>query len=174
MALLESLGLKWIKPFLAKESKMLNLETNILNEDFQYFIKALNSEKVRYILVGGYSLIIHGYHRTTGDMDIWVEPSANNYNLLIRSFSKFGLPTHAISLENFLNTLDQDVFTFGGPPMAIDILTKVKGSDFAESYNLSEIHNINDIPVRVIHLNHLKQAKKAAGRFKDLDDLSNL
>jgi hypothetical protein len=35
MALLESLGLKWIKPFLAKENKMLNLETNILNLDFQ-------------------------------------------------------------------------------------------------------------------------------------------
>jgi hypothetical protein len=153
---------------------MPDLRLNILNEDFQDFIKALNSEKVRYILVGGYSVIVYGYHRTTGDMDIWVEPSHNNYNLLIKSFSKFGFPTNAITIENFLNTQDQDVFTFGRPPMAIDILTKVKGLEFTESYDLSEIYTINDIPVRVIHLNHLKQAKKAAGRYKDLDDLNNL
>ena len=153
---------------------MSNLPINILNEDFQDFIKALNSEKVKYILVGGYSVIVHGYHRTTGDMDIWVEPSQDNYNLLINSFSKFGFPTNAITIENFLNTQDQDVFTFGRPPMAIDILTMVKGLDFTESYALSEIHIINDIPVRVVHLNHLKQAKKAAGRYKDLDDLNNL
>ncbi|MDZ4667282.1 MAG: hypothetical protein SGJ00_05300 [bacterium] len=58
--------------------------------------------------------------------------------------------------------------------MAIDILTKVKGLEFSICFLQSEIHQINNIPVRVIHLNHLKQAKIAAGRFKDLHDLNNL
>lgn len=52
---------------------------NIFNEDFRDFLKALNNNQVRYILVGGFSVILHGYARTTGDMDIWVDRSADNY-----------------------------------------------------------------------------------------------
>jgi hypothetical protein len=44
---------------------------NILNDDFE-FIKALNYCNVEYVLVGEYSVILHGYSRTTGDLDIWV------------------------------------------------------------------------------------------------------
>jgi hypothetical protein len=42
---------------------------NIFNEDFQDFIRSFNENDVKYILVGGYSVIIYGYSRTTGDMD---------------------------------------------------------------------------------------------------------
>ncbi len=44
---------------------------NIFNEDFRDFLKALNKQEVRYLLVGGFAVILHGYSRTTGDMDIW-------------------------------------------------------------------------------------------------------
>jgi hypothetical protein len=30
-------------------------------------------------LVGGFSVILHGYSRTTGDIDIWVDRSLDNY-----------------------------------------------------------------------------------------------
>lgn len=33
---------------------------NIFNEDFRNFINALNKNQVRYILVGGFSVILHG------------------------------------------------------------------------------------------------------------------
>ena len=45
---------------------------NIFNIDFQEFIISLNQQKVKYILVRGYSVILRGYSRTTGDMDIWI------------------------------------------------------------------------------------------------------
>ena len=44
--------------------------SNIFNEDFIDFIQALNNAEVKYVLIGGYAVIIHGYQRTTGDMDI--------------------------------------------------------------------------------------------------------
>ena len=53
--------------------------SSIFNVDFQDFIRSLNKFKVKYILVGGYSVIIHGYQRTTGAMDIFVEGSSENY-----------------------------------------------------------------------------------------------
>jgi hypothetical protein len=63
---------------------------NIFNEDFRDFIKCFNDYNVKYILVGGYSVILHGYSRTTGDMDIWVERTAENYNNIKIAFSHFG------------------------------------------------------------------------------------
>ncbi len=49
------------------------------NEDFRDFLRALNNNDVDYILVGGMAVILHGYVRTTGDMDIWVRKSKENY-----------------------------------------------------------------------------------------------
>jgi hypothetical protein len=53
-------------------------------------------------------------------------------------------------------------------------MTAVKGLDFISTYNNSTIELVNDIPVRIIHLQNLIQAKKAAGRNKDLNDIENL
>ena len=55
---------------------------NIFNEDLRDFLAALHRHKVRYVLVGGNSVILHGYSRTTGDLNIWVEKTATNYSLL--------------------------------------------------------------------------------------------
>lgn len=147
---------------------------NVFNSDFLEFLQTLNNNGVDYLLVGGYSVILHGYHRTTGDMDIWVNPNASNFIHLKQAFGDFGLPTDAIQLDQFLDTANYDVFTFGRPPIAIDILTKVKGLDFNKSKENATVFNSDGVDVQVIHLNDLKLAKIAAGRFKDLDDLENL
>lgn len=59
---------------------------NIFNNDFRDFINALNHYEVKYILVGGYSVILHGYSRTTGDLDIWVNKTIENYERLKSAF----------------------------------------------------------------------------------------
>lgn len=51
---------------------MRKIELNIFNDDFREFIQALGRYNVDYLLIGGYSVILYGYHRTTGDMDILV------------------------------------------------------------------------------------------------------
>lgn len=145
---------------------------NIFNDDFRDFIKALNDAEVQYLLVGGYAVIIHGYRRTTGDMDIWVKADEENYGKLMTSFALFGLPI--ISKMDFLNNADKDVFSFGRPPVSIDIMTKVKGCDFDEAYLLSQVYVEDNLPIRFIHLRTLLQAKKASGRYKDLDDIEKL
>jgi len=89
---------------------------NILNPDFKDFIQAFNNNEVEYILVGGYAVIIHGYNRTTGDMDIWVNQTKDNYKKILRAFFEFGMPTFDMTEENFLNNEDFDVFSFGVPP----------------------------------------------------------
>ncbi|TSD63779.1 hypothetical protein FFF34_014500 [Inquilinus sp. KBS0705] len=147
---------------------------NIFKEDFRDFINALNINKVRYILVGGYSVILHGYPRTTGDMDIWVERTLANYKKIQLAFLHFGMPVFDMSEEKFLSDTAIDVFTFGRPPVAIDIMVSVLGLNFNECFDNSVFFKDDGLEIRTIHLNNLIQAKKTSGRSKDLDDLENL
>lgn len=147
---------------------------NLFNPDFQDFLNALRHCQVRYILVGGYSVILHGYSRTTGDMDIWVEKTLDNYERLIRAFNEFGMPTFDMTADNFLNNPNFDVFTFGRQPVAIDIITAIKGLEFSTAYEQAKDIEVEGLWVRLIHYNDLLTAKRAAGRPRDINDLNNL
>ena len=151
------------------------MRQNIFNDDFQDFIRELNEAEVKYVLVGGYSVILHGYSRTTGDLDVWVEPTPENYMRLVDAFIHFGLLLFDMTQEKFLRSENYDVFTFGRPPVSIDILTQLKGLEFESVFASAEWFEITDtLKVRAIRLSDLLLAKKAAGRSKDLDDLEHL
>ncbi len=147
---------------------------NIFNEDFRDFIRALNDSDVEYLLVGGYAVILHGYRRTTGDLDIWVNTTRENFLKLLNAFLNFGLPTTDLSEQNFLDNDAIEVFTYGIEPVSIDIMKKVKGLNFGEAFSSSMLYMDQDLPVRFISYQQLVNAKKAAGRHKDLDDLEKL
>lgn len=147
---------------------------NIFNSDFRDFIHALNRNQVRYILVGGYSVILHGYSRTTGDLDLWVERTHKNYLKLKQSFDEFGMPVFDMTEDNFLHHPIWDVFTYGVPPVAIDLMISLEGFNFQEIYERSVTFKDEELEIRVIHKNDLIAAKQKAGRSKDLDDLENL
>jgi len=147
---------------------------NIFNQDFRDFLAALRRYEVRYVLVGGYSVILHGYSRTTGDLDIWVEKTPANYEKLVRAFHNFGMPVFDMTAPNFLHHPEWDVFTFGRPPVAIDIITKLKGLEFAEVFAQATDVVVDGLTVRLIQYQHLLQAKRAAGRPRDQNDLDNL
>ena len=147
---------------------------NIFNEDFREFISALQNNEVDYILVGGYSVILYGYSRTTGDLGIWTNKEKENYIRLAKAFKEFKMPVFDMTEDNFLTNPEFNVFTFGRPPSSIDIMTDVKGLNFKETFKASQIVQVDDLKVRLIGLTQLLKAKRAAGRYKDLDDIENL
>ena len=147
---------------------------NLFNEDFQAFLLALNKAGVKYVLVGGYSVIYHGYPRTTGDLDVFVKVDDSNFDALSTAFRTFDLPMFDLTKENFLNNDDIDVFSYGRPPVSIEILKRITGLEFQEVYDQAIITEIDQIPIRVINAAQLKVNKKLSGRHKDLDDLENL
>ena len=147
---------------------------NIFNDDFRDFINCFNKCNVKYILVGGYSVILHGYSRTTGDMDIWVERTAGNYKTIITAFLHFGMPVFDMTEDAFLNNADLDVFSFGKPPSSIDIMVAVKGLNFDDCYKKAVCFEEEGLMIRTIYIKDLIAAKKASGRPKDMDDLENL
>ena len=147
---------------------------NIFHEDFRDFLNALNKADVRYILVGGYSVVLHGYSRTTGDMDIWMERTSENYERICKAFQIFGMPLFDMTESNFLSHPIWDVFTFGNPPVAIDIMVKIEGLNFEDIFQKAIYFEDDDLKIRTINRNDLIAAKKIAGRAKDINDLENL
>ena len=146
---------------------------DIFNKDFKDFIICLNKHDVEYVLVGGYAVAIRGYSRSTGDLDVYVNKTEKNYVKLRRAMAEFGFPSMAIPDSQFFSDL-LDVFSFGRPPNAIDILTAMKGVLFEEAFSKATFEKVDGIEIKVIHINHLLAAKKAAGRHKDLNDIENL
>jgi len=46
------------------------------------FLKKLEGVKVEYLIVGGVAVNIHGFQRSTGDLDIWFNPKVYAYFVL--------------------------------------------------------------------------------------------
>jgi hypothetical protein len=147
---------------------------NIFYQDFRDFLSALNNNRVEYLLVGGYAVVLYGYPRTTGDMDIWVNRTLENYQKLQLAFVEFGMPMFDMTEDRFLNHEQVDVFRFGRKPVAIDIMVKMGNLVFDDCYPLATAYLDDDLTIKVVHYNHLIAAKKAAGRYKDLNDIENL
>ncbi len=62
-----------------------------LAKDFKEFLKLLNSNRVEYLLIGGYAVGIHGHIRATNDLDIWVGISVENASRIDQALREFGL-----------------------------------------------------------------------------------
>ncbi|MEZ0452553.1 hypothetical protein ABTW24_13200 [Sphingobacterium thalpophilum] len=97
-----------------------------------------------------------------------------NYLKLKTAFSDFGMPVFDMTEDNFLNHPIWDVFTFGIPPVAIDIMLRVKGVDFEENFRQAILFEDDNLKIRTLHKNSLIQAKKFSNRPKDIDDIQNL
>ncbi len=143
-----------------------------LESDFKEFLKLLNANRVKYLVIGGYAVGYHGYPRATNDLDVWVAISPNNAKKLVNLLRKFGYATSELSQDLFLR--EWSIVRMGVPPIRIEITTTISGVTFTECYAQRVIDKIDGIRVNLINLDRLKINKKASGRNKDLDDLEHL
>lgn len=144
----------------------------VLNPDFKEFIELLNAHEVRYLVVGGYAVALHGYPRYTKDIDIWIENSPENAARLMRALEQFGFGAVGLSETDFIEP-DQ-IIQLGYPPRRIDLLTTLPGVNFDDCYETRVVVDIDGLLINFIDLEHLKQNKRASGRLQDLADLENL
>ena len=144
----------------------------MLNQDFKEFIESLNANQVRYLVVGGYAVAVHGHPRYTKDIDIWLEVSPANAANMVRALDQFGFASLGLREADFLAT-DQ-IVQLGNPPSRIDLFTALPGVDFAECYPARVEIEFDGVLVNFIDLENLRKNKKASGRHQDLADLENL
>ncbi len=144
----------------------------MLNPDFKEFIQLLNEHDVRYLVVGGYAVALHGYPRYTKDIDIWVWLAPENAERIIAALTDFGFGTLGLQPEDF--TTPDQIVQLGYPPARIDLLTSLSGVDFEECYASHLEVEMEETVVKFIDLDNLRKNKRATGRLQDLADLENL
>lgn len=148
------------------------MEGGRLNEDFLDLLRAFVDGDVRFLVVGAYALAIHGLPRATGDLDVWVDPTAENARKAFRALQSFGAPLHDLT-EADLHAPDV-IFQMGVEPRRIDILTRISGVSFDEAWPARIEGVFEGLRFPVIGRDQLAANKRAAGRPKDLVDLESL
>ncbi|MCB0083005.1 MAG: hypothetical protein KDE47_18825 [Caldilineaceae bacterium] len=146
--------------------------TLTLDQDFKEFIQSLNDNDVRYLVVGGYAVAVHGHPRYTKDIDVWLWLDPQNAEKVIDAIRQFGFGTLDLQAEDFL-VIDQ-IIQLGYPPNRIDLLTTLPGVDFEDCYPNRFVVEIDGVTVDFIDLESVKTNKQASGRAQDLADLENL
>ncbi len=133
-------------------------------------MKSLNENHAEYLVVGGYAVNYHGYTRATGDLDVWVGFDHANAPRVAAALHAFGFRD---ALPEWFQE-SSNIIRMGYAPVRIEILTSISGVDFRECYANRIVCVLDDVPVNLIDLAHLKANKLASGRLKDLNDLEQL
>jgi hypothetical protein len=147
---------------------------DVMDENLLNFWKSLNHFNVDYIMVGGLAVNLHGFSRTTNDIDIWIKDVTENRKQLGLVFSQFGYPD--INLEKFEFIPGWTDFHIGSG-VHLDILINMvglEGYSFDDCLNKASIAEIENIKIPFLHINQLIANKKAINRPKDQIDVLEL
>lgn len=90
-----------------------------LNSEFSELLSLLAQHRVKYLIVGGWAVVIHAEPRYTKDIDIFVEPSAENCRRLQRALEAFAGPLPELGLADLMDP--RRVIMMGRPPTRIDL-----------------------------------------------------
>lgn len=148
---------------------------DILDEEIVDLWRGLHKHGVFYIMIGGFATNLHGFQRTTGDIDLWIKDTKENKK-------KLGIVLRDLRIADYKNIENME-FAPGWSTLylnsgfELDIMTFIKGFEkdtFDKCYKLAPIALMYEIPVKFLHINQLIQAKKASARPKDRLDVIEL
>lgn len=129
----------------------------MLSQDFREFVELLIKYNAEYLIVGGYAVGIHGHPRYTGDLDIWLNPSPNNAEIILKCVNEFGFSSYGLSQSDF--TKQGNVIQLGYPPLRIDLLTEIDGVSFEECYKNRKVVTIDNLNIHFIGYQDLLKIK---------------
>jgi len=135
-------------------------------EDLKTLIRALNEQSADYLLIGGYALFAHGYHRATTDIDVLV-PATKEAGRRVRE-ALMVLPDQAAKdldpawFEEGENIRVADAFV-------VDIMLNASGETYETLRQYAETVELDGLPVCTVNLEGLLRTKQTV-RDKDVAD----
>jgi hypothetical protein len=143
-----------------------------MNPNFSDMLSALSEEGAEYLLVGAYAMAVHGVPRATGDIDLWVRPTADNAGRVVRALARFGAPLRDLTIDDLERP--GTVFQIGVAPNRIDIMTAIDGLTFEEAWTRRVAASVEGLTIPVIGRADLIRNKRATGRERDRADADQL
>jgi len=147
-----------------------------VNQDWLEFLAELQAAGVRYLVVGAHALAVHGVPRATVDLGVWVDPTPDNADRVMRALAEFGAPAAALGVSRDDFSRPDTVAQFGLPPRRIDVTTSVSGiAAFDDAWSQRVVERVGPVEgVAFIGRDALVANKLASARTKDLADVETL
>ncbi len=138
--------------------------------DTESLLKLLKEHNVHFVIIGATAFPIHGYSRSTLDVDIFIEPERTNAENTLKALGDFGYDVTDITVDDLLGkkVLIRQYL------VETDIHPFVAGINFEEVWQNKVEDKIGSTPVYFASLDNLIKMKQAAGRTKDKEDLQIL
>lgn len=142
-----------------------------LQKEIVRICEVLNREGVKYAVVGGCAVILHGYYRTTHDIDLLVDPSSENIGRLKKALKEI-FKSDEISEIRDVDIEQYAVVRFApeSEEIVIDLIGKIGKIDFERAIQDIEEIELEGIKIPVCGLSTLIETKKGI-RPKDKEDL---
>ena len=135
-------------------------------EDLKALIESLNQQQVDYLLIGGYALFVHGYHRATSDIDVLVPATVESGERVKAALMV--LP------DQVAKDLEPEWFVEGdnirvADAYLVDIMLNACGETYDTLKRFAVTVDLEGIPVRTVSLEGLLRTKQTV-RDKDVAD----
>lgn len=153
---------------------------------FEKVFRELNKAKIKYLVIGGVAVNLHGYLRFTGDLDLLLLLNKENLAKVDKVMKKMKyserLPVSIMELSdkkkvsNWMCKKNLKAYTFNPPPhnpLQIDIIIS-ESLKFAQFYKRRNIKTMGQIKIPIVSLKDIINMKKRANRDKDVIDLKVL
>jgi len=151
-------------------------------------LKYLHEQGVDHIVVGGFAVNAHGFIRVTKDLDIVPNPTEENLGRLAEAlkdldatildsddFEAQELPADPTQIADLALGGNFCLLTRLGRLDVMQWLSGIDSDDLYAEFDRDAVEgSLDDVPVRVCSLEHLRAMKRSAGRPQDLQDLERL
>jgi predicted nucleotidyltransferase len=153
---------------------------------FEPVIRALEHAGVRYVVVGGLAVVLHGHARLTADVDLAVDLMPEAAERAIEALTAIGLrPRAPVRAEEFADPVarsrwrsekNMHVLSLWDPdrPMRVVDLFVENPVEFDDLWMRSEVAQLSTTRVRFASIADLIAMKERAGRPQDLEDIDAL
>ena len=143
-------------------------------------VKTLNNQKVKYALVGGYAVSLHGAVRGTVDVDIVVQLTKTAFLKVEKAFSEIGLQSRLpVSAEDVFNFRDEYIknknlvaWSFYNPKNPAEIIDVIITQDLKGMKTV--IKEIAGEKVKLASIDDIIKMKRLSKRKQDVEDIKAL
>lgn len=145
--------------------------------------EAMIAAHARFVVIGGVAGNAHGSARLTGDLDLCYDTAQDSTDRLVVLLNLWHARLQVARAPEVKLPFVIDGRTFRDSPVLtlttdhgrLDLLPAVAGvGDYAACLAASEIQQMGRVKLRVLSLDALIRAKRAAGRKRDLEHLIEL
>lgn len=153
---------------------------------YRELFKAMNDAGIRYLVVGGVAVNLHGYSRFTGDLDVLVALDMANLDCLAHLMEEKGftqrlpidvrLLSDRKQVQQWITEKGLTAYTFIDPKLPQFSLDIIVGESLKfSSFNQKKvIIDADDLLIPIVSIDDLIGMKRRANRQKDLEDIAAL